>query len=197
MRRFEIDGWLVEPARGRISRGRKVRSIQPRAMDLLLRLVAGEGEVVSREALLEDVWNGRAVVDHVLPKTIGSLRQAFGETARRPRVIRTHPRRGYRIGCEIRVVPEDRPGYRLGSLRPRLAVAALGSLAWVALPVLVGPLLPVSSNHRAPTTPQRVEARVPIEIALEPSLDRSPSEAGLEEAWDWQFEVKIAVDGEG
>jgi DNA-binding winged helix-turn-helix (wHTH) protein len=106
--RFTLDGWLVDPNRNRIERGRDRRSIEPQAMKLLVRLAAARGEVVPKEVLLAEVWEGRAVVEHVLPKTISQLRQAFGETGSRPRVILTQPRRGYRLGRPTGRSPEPR-----------------------------------------------------------------------------------------
>jgi DNA-binding winged helix-turn-helix (wHTH) protein len=94
---FRIGDWSVVPARNHIQKGRIQRKLEPLEMDLLTRLASGNGETVSKDDLLDDVWKQRIVVEHVLPKTISSLRRAFGESAQHPRLIVTVPKRGYRL----------------------------------------------------------------------------------------------------
>lgn len=66
-------------------------------MDVLVTLAAREGAVVSRRALIESVWAEVAVGEEVLTRAISILRRALGDDARRPRVIETVFKRGYRL----------------------------------------------------------------------------------------------------
>jgi len=50
---FRLAGWRVDPALNRISRERRVRQIEPKVMDVLVRLAAEPGEVVSKQQLLD------------------------------------------------------------------------------------------------------------------------------------------------
>lgn len=134
---FRLEGWVVDPSRNRIVRGRLERTLQPRQMDVLVCLIEAGGEVVSKARLLQDVWDGRFVVEHVVPKTVSGLRQALEESAREACVIETVPRRGYRIACAIEQL-EDAPV-------PIVAVAAHRSrrpvaLRWSAAVSLAGAL---------------------------------------------------------
>lgn len=43
-------------------------------MDVRLRLAVSAGEIVMRQALLDDVWARRVVADEVLSRTIAELR---------------------------------------------------------------------------------------------------------------------------
>ena len=57
------------------------------------------GEVVGREDIQQQLWNGTTFVDfeHGLNAAINKLRQALGDSADRPRYIETLPGRGYRF----------------------------------------------------------------------------------------------------
>ena len=59
------------------------------------------GEVVDREQLLEDLWDGRAMTDEPLTRCIATLRQVLGDSAKDPRYIQTIPKRGYRLVCPV------------------------------------------------------------------------------------------------
>lgn len=75
----------------------QVERIEPKAMDVLCMLAANAGQTVTREALLEEVWAGRLVVEAALSRIILSLRNSLGDDARAPTFIETVPKRGYRL----------------------------------------------------------------------------------------------------
>ena len=96
-----LSGWLVEGDLNRLTRGGEAVQLEPKVIEVLCRLAAAPGEVVSREALLEAVWPGRAVVDQVLTRAIGQLRTVLGDDPRHPRLIETVARRGYRLLVDL------------------------------------------------------------------------------------------------
>src|SRR3981081_3978484 len=73
-------------------------------MDRLVFLAEHPNQPVSKEQLIERVWNGRYVTDDVLTVTIYALRKAFGDAARRPLYIETVSRRGYRLIAPVKSV---------------------------------------------------------------------------------------------
>ena len=95
---FSLGDWRVWPLEGviRRDRGEEVR-LQPKAMDVLVRLAESGGVVVERDDLLASVWGERAVSDEPLTRCIGELRKAFGDSRADPKVILTVPKRGYRL----------------------------------------------------------------------------------------------------
>jgi TolB-like protein/DNA-binding winged helix-turn-helix (wHTH) protein len=93
---FKIGEWLVSPALNQISTNGKKNRVEPKAMQVLLQL-AKTGGVVNKERLISAVWPDVFVSDDVLPGCIASLRRAFDDSARNPRVIETIPKSGYRI----------------------------------------------------------------------------------------------------
>jgi DNA-binding winged helix-turn-helix (wHTH) protein len=61
--------------------GRPVK-LGGRAFDVLMALIEARGAVVSKEALMARVWQGRIIAGNSLPAQIAALRAAFGWTAR-------------------------------------------------------------------------------------------------------------------
>ena len=94
---FGLGEWLVEPALNRLTRGSEVVRIEPRAMDLLVFLARRPGEVLSRETLIDGVWQTRYVGEAVLRNTVAALRRALGDRAECPSYIETISKRGYRL----------------------------------------------------------------------------------------------------
>jgi TolB-like protein/Flp pilus assembly protein TadD len=66
-------------------------------------LVNSPGQLVTREAIREQVWGSETYVDfdHGLNFCIRKIREVLGESAKAPRYIETLPRRGYRFVAEM------------------------------------------------------------------------------------------------
>lgn len=70
-------------------------------MDVLVGLVSGDGRTVGKQELLETVWDDWFVTESAIARSVGEIRQAFGDDDRRPRIIETIRKRGYRIVAPI------------------------------------------------------------------------------------------------
>jgi TolB-like protein/Tfp pilus assembly protein PilF len=70
-------------------------------MEVLLCLARHAGETVVKETLFQAVWPDTFVTDDVLTHAILELRRAFDDDARKPRIIETIPKRGYRLVAPV------------------------------------------------------------------------------------------------
>jgi DNA-binding winged helix-turn-helix (wHTH) protein len=104
---YEIDLEAGELRRN----GLKVR-IQEQPFNVLAKLLARPGQLVTREELQEELWGGHSLVDPELGlnTAIKKLRAAFGDQADNPRFIETIPRRGYRFLAPVRVLERNSLG---------------------------------------------------------------------------------------
>ena len=66
-------------------------------------LVTHAGQLVTKDTLLQTVWPETAVNEAVLTVTMGELRRALGDQARRPQFIQTVHGRGYRFIAPVAV----------------------------------------------------------------------------------------------
>jgi TolB-like protein len=76
-------------------------TVEPRVMQVLVRLVRTTGAVVSRDDLIESCWDGRAVSDDAINRSIAKVRQLAGNSEHASFVIDTVPRIGYRLRQDI------------------------------------------------------------------------------------------------
>ncbi|MCI0489224.1 MAG: tetratricopeptide repeat protein, partial [Blastocatellia bacterium] len=57
--------------------------------------------LVTKDELIEKIWEGAAVTDNALAQCIVDIRKALGDDSRRPRFIKTIPKAGYRFISEV------------------------------------------------------------------------------------------------
>lgn len=98
---FIIAEWHVDPAALRISNEKKTVKLEPKAMAVLDYLACRPGAVVSRQELEDTVWEGTIVGYDALSNAIIKLRKALGDKARKPHIIETIAKTGYRLIAEV------------------------------------------------------------------------------------------------
>lgn len=95
-----------------------VLKIEPRLMEVLLCLASADGKVVYKEKLIEEIWNNYGGGEEALLQSVSKLRKIFRDDARKPKVIETIPKKGYRLLSKISKADylkaagtEGQPGY--------------------------------------------------------------------------------------
>jgi DNA-binding winged helix-turn-helix (wHTH) protein/TolB-like protein len=88
---------------GELWQGTTVVHLQPQPARVLALLTAQPGELVTREALQQQVWDKGTVVDFEqgLNWCIRRLREVLHDTPSEPKFIQTVPRRGYRFVADV------------------------------------------------------------------------------------------------
>lgn len=96
--RIQLGGFIVDTNRNVITSGDDEVAVQAKVMDVLLVLLAHPGETVTKETLIEQVWQGNEYVGKQgVTRSISILRSIFKDSSTTPRFIETIPRRGYRL----------------------------------------------------------------------------------------------------
>ena len=72
-------------------------AVEPQVFALLQFLIEQRERVVSKDEIIEHVWDGRIVSDGTLNSRINSARRALGDDGKAQAVIKTFPRRGFRF----------------------------------------------------------------------------------------------------
>ncbi len=75
--------------------------LTPKAVELLLVLIQNKNQILSKEELLDRVWNNSFVEESNLSQTIFVLRKTLGENTKKPRFILTVPNRGYQFIASV------------------------------------------------------------------------------------------------
>ena len=99
---FFAADWEVLPKQFLFCRHGEQKKVEPRVMRVFLCLAEKSGEVVSRERLLELVWGDTAVNEDALSRAISDLRKTLGDSPRKPALIQTIPKSGYRLIAPVK-----------------------------------------------------------------------------------------------
>lgn len=84
----------------------EVVPVEPKAFRVLIYLLQNPGRVVTKEEILESVWNDCSVSDNSLTRSVATLRRLLHDDTREPRYIATVPTLGYRFLCPVEVTDE-------------------------------------------------------------------------------------------
>ena len=97
--------------------------LQGQPFRILSLLLERHGELVTREELREELWQGHTYVDfdRSLNKAMAKLRSALGDSAEGPRYIETVPRHGYRLLIPVEVGQNGEADASFGSVKVRSA----------------------------------------------------------------------------
>jgi TolB-like protein len=98
---YLFEDYCLDADRRELKRGSELVPVGPKVFDLLLFLVQNREQVVTRDHLLEAVWEGRIVSESTLTSHINAVRKAIGDTGREQRLIRTVSRKGIRFVGKI------------------------------------------------------------------------------------------------
>ena len=101
-RDFHISRWLVQPTLNLIRDGGTVRHLEPQVMDLLVFLATTGGRVVSKDEIIDAVWEGRFIAEATLTRSIADLRRALDDNQRCPAVHRDDREARVPAGCDDR-----------------------------------------------------------------------------------------------
>ena len=99
--RKRFGDYLFDSETRQLWRGRRSVALSPKALNLLELLVTRAPRAVSKEEIQSSLWPGTFVSEANLTNLISEVRAAIGETARRPRCIRTVHRFGYAFDGEL------------------------------------------------------------------------------------------------
>lgn len=122
-------------------------SLEPQVFDLLHLLADRAGQLVSKDELVEVVWDGRIVSDATISARINAARSAVKDNGKDQRVIRTVARRGFEMVADVTSQAESIGGQSAErSQTIRYASSADGAnIAWSS--VGEGPPVLFASHH--------------------------------------------------
>lgn len=107
------------------------QNIRPKTMALLLYLIDRPGQIVSKEELLNSVWDDVTVDEGVVFQSVREIRKLFANN----NIVQNHPRKGYEFTEAVKpVTPES---VRPKSSITKLVIACLSVVSLVVLSLFV------------------------------------------------------------
>jgi DNA-binding winged helix-turn-helix (wHTH) protein/Tol biopolymer transport system component len=159
----EFGSFRLDSAERLLLREGQPVSLTPKAFDLLVYLVEHAGRLVTKQALMGELWPNTSVEEANLTFTVSALRKALGDGQDGDQFIQTVPTRGYRFVAPV-VHKEDWPVSSTSqtpprSFRPlfrRIAISAL------AVSVVAMSLVVVRHMRERTDTPAAVRFTIPL-----------------------------------
>lgn len=137
---FRFAPFRLDPSRVSLWRDAEEVALAPKVFDLLCYLVRHAGEVVTKDQLLDEVWQRRFVSESSLKSCMNELRKALADDVKAPRYIATVARRGYRF---IAPVSQIEPTHEAPILGKHVPLPEELSRCWVKRESLLARLQPL------------------------------------------------------
>ena len=143
---FRLGEWEVLPLKGVLRKGDQEQKPEPRVFGVLLALAQRDGDLVTRDELVDELWDGRPTSDEPINRCLSQLRGHLGDKSRPHQYVETLTRRGYRLlqrvellqPAEPAVSPADVPAQQTPSrwkaVAATLIVAAIAWAVWTQYP---------------------------------------------------------------
>ncbi|WP_371372345.1 transcriptional regulator [Thalassotalea aquiviva] len=96
---YIFDGWQIDPQLSEITKQGVHSQLEPKIMKVLVYLIHHANQVVSREELIESVWETRYASDDVITRAISILRKELAQHKKKDlkKYIKTIPKHGYTL----------------------------------------------------------------------------------------------------
>lgn len=141
---FRFDRFLLDPRNRQLRRDDAPVELNGRYLDALTLLVGAQGELISKERFLDEVWRGVPVTDEALTQCIKTLRRQLADDAGSPRFIETVPKHGYRFIAPVEWIEGGAapvsPAAPSGAMRKFLMRGTAGTIGG-AIAGLIGGLI--------------------------------------------------------
>ena len=92
----------LDLGRGELRRNGDPVQVEPQVLDLIAYFAERPGLLVTRDDLIDAIWNGRIISDSAISSRINAARVALGDDGNAQRLIKTIPRRGFRFEAALK-----------------------------------------------------------------------------------------------
>ncbi|MEZ5682014.1 MAG: winged helix-turn-helix domain-containing protein [Erythrobacter sp.] len=98
---FRFDGFELDTGRFELRSGGERIPVEPQVLSLLILLAEKRERMVSKDEIIDEIWDGRIVSESAVAARIKAARRAVGDDGKTQRVIRTIHGRGFRFVAEV------------------------------------------------------------------------------------------------
>lgn len=106
---YEFDDFRLDAGHSMLYRSNKEQPLPPKAVETLLAMVERNGEIVSKDELMQLIWHDSVVEESNLAQYLHILRKTLGERDDKKPYIETLRRRGYRFVADVRIEEQRSP----------------------------------------------------------------------------------------
>jgi len=156
-KRYRFGPFVLDPAQRRLTRNGTPESLTPKVFDLLVLFIENAGKLLTKDEILDRLWDGADFYESTLTSHVSMLRQALGET-KEFRYIETVTKKGYRFIGQVESVSDESQAVSA----PATAIQPVARGKWffwatAVLAIIVSVAASITLWHRKPPpTPPEV-----------------------------------------
>jgi DNA-binding winged helix-turn-helix (wHTH) protein len=141
--RYRVGEHVLDLRKFELRKDGRTVPVEPQVLSLLSLLIENRDRLVTKDELIDAIWDGRAVSDSAISSRIKSARKLLGDDGDAQRLIRTVHGKGFRFVGDVSAeeaegpVEDTRSAVPVQSKRPRILLSILG----LGVLVLIGLLL--------------------------------------------------------
>jgi pimeloyl-ACP methyl ester carboxylesterase len=98
---YQFGNCEINPVAFEFSQAGQHIKVEPQVLELLLLLIENRDRIVTKDEIVEKVWNGRIVSDAAISSRIKTARQLIGDSGKSQAFIRTIHGRGFRFVAPV------------------------------------------------------------------------------------------------
>lgn len=133
--RYRFGRFVLDPAERRVSNGDSLLSLTPKEFDLLTLLVENQGKLLTKNELLDKIWEGAESYESTLKTNISTLRQKLGDETQPYRFIQTVTKKGYRFIHPVEIDSDHPTLNRKPTVRRRWIFSIVSAAAILAITI--------------------------------------------------------------
>src|SRR5215470_4967498 len=101
---YQFSDFEIDLSQHELRRLGQAVHIEPQVFDLIVHLVRNHERIVSKDELIETIWNGRIISEAALSSRINGARRALGDNGNDQAMIRTLHKRGFRFVGDVQSI---------------------------------------------------------------------------------------------
>lgn len=125
--------WTFNEVDRTLSNKEQALRLAPQQTKLLLFLINHAGKVLSREQIIDHVWQDKIVNEDALSRSIANLRSLLGDNTNHPLYIETIPKQGYRFIAPINDSPISSRSLKSLKFGPKFLIAIFSFITLIII----------------------------------------------------------------
>ena len=100
--KYRFEQFVLDTDQFELRQNDLLLKVEPQVIELLVLLVSNSDRLISKDEIMEKVWNGRVVTDASLSSRIRTARRVLGDNGINQKMIRTIHKKGYSFVAQVR-----------------------------------------------------------------------------------------------
>lgn len=164
---YKIGNFKLDKKNARLFQCDVEITVEPKLYQLLLLFIDNPETIISRDMIIDSLWDGRYVTDNAINKQVANLRKLLNDNPKQPEYIQTVPKLGYRLICSIETLtPEP-----LHSRNAPITTNPISRIWWLAASILIIVILKTFWPSHSPT--QLINTKTQ-ELTRQTGIEHSP-----------------------